>query len=180
MHMANPQEGRDWSKKATKYKNTDDAIWWLRHDYYFLSRGYKHYQVLHGEYAPYLTLEHYILICSVHEEDRRRAANHQLHRDIRHLIASGQVRIRGDWPTIRDNLMWEALCFKFGQEYGKKDNNVLRIQLLNTDRKHIIDTNTGCENYWGTCVCPNCNNPGKNVYGAMLMQIRQLVSEGKV
>lgn len=173
------QDGRDWSKRTTRTPNTKDAVRWFRGEYHWLARSYPGYQVTHGEHAPYLTLEHYIQVCRAKPHLQKRAANHQHHREIRYSFKVGRLVERDDWAEVRDKLMWEALCFKFSLNSPDPD---MRIRLLATfpDVLLFVDSNIGCENHWGSCTCPNCNNTGRNVYGKMLLAIRNHVVKGEL
>jgi predicted NAD-dependent protein-ADP-ribosyltransferase YbiA (DUF1768 family) len=91
--------------------------------------------------------------------------------------------------------MWRALCEKHRlrsreelEEQGLPD---YRLLLMDTAPviEQIVEGNTGCENYWGVCVCPLCtticertgqpNFKGKNVYGKMLLSLRAALLEGR-
>jgi len=163
---------RDWSKKTKVWRNTEDTIHWFRMAYLFLSRGYKGYQPQHGPHKPYFTLEHYILSERAIKKQRRRAAGIQAHRAIRNWFQTGVLQERADWELVREALMWQALQHKFGVGTTITEDG---INLLNTYPKitKIIEANIACENFWGACVCPNCNGQrGRNIYGEMLLSMR--------
>lgn len=175
------RQSKDWSEKKITYPNTDSAIRWLQGRFFWLSRKYKGYQVTHGECAPHLTLEHYIQTMRAHPVDRERASKYIYHREQRYAYRTGKLRERDDWPAVRVQLMWEALCFKFSLH---NTDTQYRVRLLQTHPKVqlIVDSNTSCENFWGSCVCPlaTCRNTGQNVYGKMLLKIRDHVLRGEL
>lgn len=176
-----PRSDKDWSTKKVTYPNTPSAIRWLQGRYFWLSRKYPHYQVPHGDYAPHLTVEHYLQTMRAHPLDRERASKYVHHREQRYAYRMGNLKQRDDWAAVRDGVMWEALCYKFSLH--NPDLNY-RTRLLQTHPQVqlIVDSNTSCENYWGSCVCPleTCRNTGQNIYGRMLLKIRDHVLRGEL
>lgn len=78
-----------------------------------------------------------------------------------------QVRLRADWDSIKDDIMYQVTKAKFTQ------NETLRKKLLNTGNKNLVEGNTWHDNYWGSCICPNCQaKEGRNQLGKTLMKVR--------
>ena len=44
--------------------------------------------------------------------------------------------------------------------------------LLRTGDRPLIEGNTWCDNDWGDCTCRDCPQPGKNMLGKLLMELR--------
>ena len=80
---------------------------------------------------------------------------------------------RKDWNEIKMDVMWHALVIKF--EPGTE----LAAKLLATGDVELIETNTWHDNFWGQCICGTaCNDvTGKNMLGAMLMEIRDSLKD---
>lgn len=81
---------------------------------------------------------------------------------------------RSDWHDgYKDTVMGIVLREKFTQEPE-------RSILLSTGDEELIEGNYWHDNYWGDCRCgrPECESPGKNVLGLMLMQIRHSLQRG--
>jgi predicted NAD-dependent protein-ADP-ribosyltransferase YbiA (DUF1768 family) len=170
---------RNWDKPVARPKNTDTEVWWLSGRYRFMNRRapYVHNR---GDYAPYETLEHWLQVTKATADDRPRAANMRLHRELRHSFRNGILTEREDWHASRDKLMWEALCHRFSLQSPYPE---LRIQLMDTypDISLIADSNVGCENHWGICFCPTCGgSAGSNVYGYYLLEVRKLLLNGRL
>jgi ribA/ribD-fused uncharacterized protein len=81
--------------------------------------------------------------------------------------------IRKDWNEIKMDVMRHALVIKF--EPGTE----LAAKLLATGDVELIETNTWHDNFWGQCICGTvCNDvTGKNMLGAMLMEIRDSLKD---
>jgi ribA/ribD-fused uncharacterized protein len=81
-----------------------------------------------------------------------------------------KLKLRFDWDSIKDNIMYTALMAKFEQHPD------LRQQLLDTDLLHLIEGNYWHDNYWGDCYCKGCQGiAGKNRLGKILMNVRSLL-----
>ncbi|MGN0992844.1 MAG: NADAR family protein [Bacilli bacterium] len=72
-----------------------------------------------------------------------------------------QVKLRQDWEEIKDEIMYEINLEKF------KQNEDLKIKLLDTKDEELIEGNNWNDTYWGVC-----NGIGKNKLGKILMRIR--------
>ena len=67
--------------------------------------------------------------------------------------------IRDDWDTIKDRVMWEALCRKFSQPHFR--------QALSHVSEPIVEDNYWGDTYWGVC-----KGVGANKLGRMLQHLR--------
>ena len=78
-----------------------------------------------------------------------------------------RVTKRPNWDEIKSGIMLDILRAKFSQ------NKKLRKMLLDTGDAILIEGNTWCDNFWGSCHCEKCGNKGRNVLGQLLMQVRE-------
>ncbi len=69
--------------------------------------------------------------------------------------------LREDWELIKQQVMFEAVYFKF------KQNGQILKKLLATGDAYIVEA-TVKENYWGC----GPNNDGQNNYGKIVMAVR--------
>jgi len=65
------------------------------------------------------------------------------------------------WQTVKDTVMAQLVFQKF------TNNQDLKVCLLNTGNKHLEETNSWGDVYWGTC-----NGNGQNKLGIILMTTR--------
>ena len=72
-----------------------------------------------------------------------------------------QVKLRSDWETIKFNLMYDLILFKF------TFHDDLRELLVATGDAVLIEGN-----WWGDTVWGVCNGVGENHLGKILMQVR--------
>lgn len=78
-----------------------------------------------------------------------------------------KVKLRKDWENIKDEIMTGVIEAKF------KQNLSIRMKLIKTGNKTLIEGNTWHDNYWGNCHCDKCKSiEGKNVLGKILMKVR--------
>jgi predicted NAD-dependent protein-ADP-ribosyltransferase YbiA (DUF1768 family) len=139
----------------------------------------------------YRTLENFYLTMRMSPEHRPRAANTHKHASLRYMLKKGEMQEHERWELFRDALMWRALLERFTCHTPAPDQPDYRLLLMDTAPviEQIVEGNTGCENYWGVCVCPLCtticertgqpNFKGKNVYGKMLLSLRAALLEGR-
>ena len=71
------------------------------------------------------------------------------------------VKLRGDWERVKDDIMYKVIRAKFEQ------NEDLKIKLLNTKDEYLEEGNTWNDIYWGVC-----RGRGKNTLGKILMKVR--------
>lgn len=76
------------------------------------------------------------------------------------------LTLRPDWETAKYIIMIELVLQKFSS------HPELRQQLLATAEAELIEGNWWHDNYWGDCSCENCDQPGENVLGRILMTVR--------
>lgn len=72
------------------------------------------------------------------------------------------LNLRNDWEEIKQNIMYDAVYFKF-----KQNKDILR-KLLDTGNAELVEA-TVKENYWGC----GPNNDGQNNYGKILVRVRK-------
>ena len=86
--------------------------------------------------------------------------------------AGRKLRLRSDWPQVKESVMMTALREKFKIKDFKQS-------LLSTGDEEIVEWNTWHDNEWGSCTCQKCKNkPGKNKLGKLLMQLRREILDG--
>jgi ribA/ribD-fused uncharacterized protein len=79
--------------------------------------------------------------------------------------------LRADWEETRLDIMYDILKAKFTQ------NPEIRQKLLDTGDTMLIEGNTWCDNFWGSCTCPDCKRKEKkNMLGKLLMRLRTELS----
>jgi len=76
------------------------------------------------------------------------------------------IEIRSDWERCKLFFMMLVLYAKFGK------NPELREKLIATGDKHLEETNTWGDTYWGVC-----KGEGENHLGRLLMKIRSQLSQ---
>jgi ribA/ribD-fused uncharacterized protein len=81
---------------------------------------------------------------------------------------SRTIELRSDWDEVRILSMEKVLYLKFIQEpfYSK---------LLNTGDKILIEGNHWHDNFFGSCICEECGDVGKNHLGKSLMKLREFL-----
>jgi len=78
--------------------------------------------------------------------------------------------LRPDWSLVRLKIMEDLVRQKFAhKEYGEL--------LFATGEVPIIEGNNWHDNFWGSCVCDNCGDKGKNNLGKILMKIRKELAQ---
>ncbi len=77
------------------------------------------------------------------------------------------VDLRPDWETVKYDIMKMLVELKFAQL-------PVMQKLVFTDKATLIEGNTWHDNIWGNCTCgrPECEKPGNNWLGQILMSIR--------
>ena len=82
--------------------------------------------------------------------------------------ASRRIPIRENWNDIKLDMMEIALASKF------ENNPDLKKKLLDTGDMIIVEGNDWCDNFYGVCKCPKCEDIlGLNHLGRLLMRIRK-------
>jgi len=82
------------------------------------------------------------------------------------------LSLRPDWENVRLSIMEKLVRQKFSNtEYGE--------QLFATGSVPIVEGNFWHDNFWGSCVCTNCGDKGKNNLGKILMKVREELAQPK-
>lgn len=71
------------------------------------------------------------------------------------------LSLRHNWESIKCEIMYDIVKDKFTRHPD------LKAKLLATNNEELVEGNTWGDTYWGVC-----NGRGKNVLGAILMDIR--------
>jgi ribA/ribD-fused uncharacterized protein len=77
-----------------------------------------------------------------------------------------KVTMRPDWDAVKTDCMRKVLEKKFVK------GSVLGNRLEATFPADLIESNWWHDNFWGTCLCPKCNDKGLNTLGKLLMERR--------
>ena len=136
----------------------------FRGQYYFLSNfytskvTYKGLSYMNNEAAfqaqKVLDLDGKKAFCTLDAKDAKRQGR--------------RVKLRSDWESVKDNIMYEIVLAKFSQNYTLKE------KLLNTGDKILIEGNKWNDTYWGVC-----NGKGMNKLGTILMKVREELKHNK-
>lgn len=74
--------------------------------------------------------------------------------------------VRKDWENVSLEIMYDLLVQKFTY-------SILRRKLLSTFQAELIEGNWWHDNFWGNCLCDDCEDiPGLNHLGRLLMEVR--------
>lgn len=79
-----------------------------------------------------------------------------------------KIKLKESWPLRRIGIMKEIVLEFFKQH---KD---LRNVLMSTDSAELIEGNDWGDTFWGVC-----NGEGENHLGKILMEVRDMLREGK-
>ena len=132
--------------------------------YAFLSNFYA--SVVQEDGITYPTIEHYF--------QAQKTLNPFERKEIAAAATPGQakragrnVTLREDWEEVKDDVMLQGLRLKFNIEE-------LANMLIATGDAALVEGNWWCDNTWGSCACPKCENTvGENRLGKLLMQVRE-------
>ncbi len=109
------------------------------------------------------TVEHYYQAMKFNDTDyQEKIRKNSLPMNSARLGRSRKVKLRKDWESVKDNVMYEAVMAKFTQ------HDDLRELLLSTDTAKIIE-HTENDSYWGD----GGDGSGKNRLGQILMRVRE-------
>lgn len=78
-------------------------------------------------------------------------------------VIGRNLRLRDGWDDMRLSVMLEVLRAKFS-----KHNFEIRIHLLDTGDKVLVEENNWGDTFWGVC-----DGVGENNLGKLLMQVRE-------
>lgn len=92
----------------------------------------------------------------------------------------GEAKRLGQKVTLRDNwdqVKIEAMRLTLGAKFISSPE--LTWLLISTDSAVLIEGNTWHDQIWGDCTCgrKQCIEPGKNLLGTLLMQLRTDLSK---
>lgn len=97
--------------------------------------------------------------------------------EIQSCPTSGQVKafgrtlqVRPDWDRIKLGVMKDLVTQKF-------QHPDLLEMLMDTYPQYIVEGNVWHDNFWGSCMCNNCGDKGKNNLGKILMHIREKATQ---
>lgn len=134
----------------------------------FLSNFYWHEIEFEG--IKYPTNEHFFQAMKTLDEDERLEISRCLTPG-RAKRMGRRVALRPDWESVKEDVMFEALCLKFADEQ-------LADWLLETGDSILVEGTTWHDNEWGNCSCPKCAHiEGKNKLGKLLMKVRDMIKE---
>ncbi len=132
-----------------------------RDDYGAFSNFSKHGIEMAGTW--YRTVEHYFQSQKFDNRDyRERIRTARTPKDAATLGRSRKLRLRRDWETVKDSIMFDAVLKKF------ETHDEIRDLLLSTGDEKIIENAPG-DYYWG---CGK-DGTGKNKLGLILMAVRE-------
>ena len=83
-----------------------------------------------------------------------------------------RIKLIPDWNEKRVDYMRLVVGYKFNQ------NNDLRDMLIATANTYLIEDNYWHDNFWGNCKCSKCYEPGFNMLGKILMELRESYLKG--
>ena len=136
---------------------TEKAIDSFSGDYRFLSNFYPSLVIFNG--LQFQTVEHaYQAAKSLKYSDQIKIKKAKNPSKAKRLGRS--VTIRSDWEEVKEEIMLQLFCQKFGQ-------SPLTHKLLATKNLSIIEGNNWGDTYWGIC-----RGVGKNRLGILLMRVR--------
>lgn len=135
-------------------------------DYRFLSNFWPSEFEIDGEVWP--TVEHYFQAMKT-EVPKEVALIFNSDSPAEAKRLGRKVQLRGDWESIKDAVMYEALVEKFSQ------NKHLADRLLETGDMILIEGNDWKDQVWGVPY----SGIGENRLGELLMQVRSRLRDGK-
>ncbi|MDJ1479419.1 NADAR family protein [Cytophagaceae bacterium YF14B1] len=145
---------------------TEDIFFYSVGDTYGEFSNFALYPIkLKGKMWP--TSEHYFqaqkFVDTPYEETIRKAISPMKAAE---LGRSRKLKLRRDWDSVKDNIMYEAIKAKFTQ------HTELAELLLKTGDVRIIE-HTENDSYWGD----GGDGSGKNKLGKLLMKLREELKE---
>jgi hypothetical protein len=138
-------------------------------EYAFLSNFYEmdNFISLNGIKIP--TVEHYFQAAKALNPDEWEQILKASTPGMAKRLGRG-VELRKDWESVKDEVMWRALTYKFS-------NPELAQKLISTGDEYLKEGNWWHDNYWGSCKCGRCQDHGQNKLGLMLMKLRNELKE---
>lgn len=127
--------------------------------YYFLSNFYvAPFTDVKGRMWP--TVEHYYQAHKTPIKEEFKAIRLAETPGIAKQLGS-KCSLRDDWNSARITVMRKALRYKFWQ------NTPLRVQLMSTHPRDLVEGNTWGDRFWGVC-----KGTGENMLGFLLCELR--------
>lgn len=139
-----------------------DTINHFREEYYFLSNMYPTHVQFEGLTYPCAESAFQAAKCLLMEE--RQAFTNMNGYEAKK--AGRRVVLRGDWESVKLDIMKTILMNKFSKPY-------LREKLLQTQDAELIEGNTWNDTFWGVDIR---SGKGLNHLGKLLMQVRDSVA----
>jgi len=137
----------------------------FRGQYFFLSNFARSPIVHNGHFYP--SAEHLFQTMKATDDEHREYI--RTGRDAREAKYRGRLSpLRDDWEQIKDAIMLLVVLAKFNSNPG------LAKKLKATGNAILIEENYWHDNYWGNCLCANCENKQPhNMLGRILMRVRR-------
>ncbi len=87
--------------------------------------------------------------------------------DAKYWAHNMKKQVREDWEQVNVGIMRDLLKQKFTY-------SILKRKLIATFQAELIEGNVWHDNFWGSCICPNCEQmgPGENWLGKLLTELR--------
>ena len=112
------------------------------------------------------TSEHCFQAQKFHDETHREAIRTtQSPMDAAKMGRDRTKRLREDWESIKDDVMYRVVLAKFSQHPG------IRSELLSTGDASLVE-HTKNDSYWGD----GGDGSGKNMLGQILMRVREEIA----
>jgi len=135
------------------------------------------YRFLNNFYSSPILYQEKIYPTAEHLYQALKTKDQDIRNRIRLTISPGRAKRKGqsiplrkDWERVKDKLMYMVIRLKFLQ------NPKLAQRLLRTGSRPLIEGNHWHDNYWGNCICPQCQSIfGKNQLGKTLMKVRRML-----
>jgi ribA/ribD-fused uncharacterized protein len=153
-----------------------ECIWFYRSsdEYGFMSNFYRKSPFTVGVFK-WKTSEHYYQAHkAVEHDDFMRIYKAETPGEAAEIGRS--IKCREDWQDVKYDFMMEAIRHKFAQ------NPKYMVRLLETGDKPIVEWTEGtvlADSEWGNAKDKD-GNPGKNLLGKALMQLREELKQDKL
>lgn len=131
----------------------------FKNNYYFLS-NFSYYGFFNKKGLYYPTVEHYFQAMKTEDKEERTKIRTCLTPNEAKKLGR-KAKLRNNWEDIRIKVMKQGLRYKFWQ------NAYIRVLLMETAGKQLIEGNKWNDTFWGVC-----NGKGENNLGRLLMLLR--------
>jgi len=160
---------------AQKEQREDGKVTNFRNGFMFLSPFAKESVNVNGVKYPTVIGAHYGTLHPRHEGlfiDLENPKDAQ-------VVAMDLGLCRDDDEAVAN--MRKVLLARYAEpKEGSYGGNPARDGLLSTKGLEIVALNHNHENAWGSCCCKDCEGKGRNLYGKMLMEIRDTILRGEI